>query len=155
MKSLKIIFAILSGLAVLFILLIASILTIVAISLNNTANKDYYIMGNDEIISIKNVVGKRKINSTSTNINNGNTTKKYQYVKIDNVQSDLNEYITEIQKRNFVNTTAYDLSKESDTIKFACESLEKDKIIIMTITYTNNSYTIELQKGKGTLNLYR
>ena len=54
----------------------------------NIANAEEYKLGSDIIKSVKTIVGKRQVVSTSTETSNGITTKKIEY-KSDKVQDDL------------------------------------------------------------------
>lgn len=141
---------------ILFIFIL-SIITLVPsiISLNNNKNSNYYIIDSDQIPSIYNVVGNRKLYSYKSLKNNGIKTKIYKYKNIKNTSSDLSKYILELKNNyNFVYTSNIDLSKNNGEISLSSKSLDADNIIILKITYDNNSYEINISKGKGILQNY-
>lgn len=137
----------------IFVLFGSSIVLIFKL-INKAENIDYYTIGNDKIISITNVVGKRKINRISINKSKGITTKTYTYTNVSNVKSDISKYTEELKNNNFVNTTNIDLSKDNNTISLASSSIDPDNIIIITILYNLDRYTIIMKKGKGSIQLY-
>ena len=116
-------------------------------------NKCYIIIyfSNDTFPSITSVVGKRKTSSISTSKKNKITTKSYTYTDIKNVQSDLDQYITELKSNNFLTTSKIDLNKTKDTFSLAKVSNDNDYIIVVNITYDLGTYTIEIKKGIGSL----
>ncbi len=141
---------------ILFIFIL-SIITLISsiISLNNNKNSNYYIIDSDQIPSIYNVVGNRKLYSYKSLKNNGIKTKIYKYKNIKNTSSDLSKYILELKNNyNFVYTSNIDLSKNNGEISLSSKSLDADNIIILKITYDNNSYEINISKGKGILQNY-
>ena len=74
---------------ILLIIFVIAILggIIAFIAVGNTANAKEYKLGNDTIKSIKTIVEKRQVVSTSTKVENGITIKEIEY-KSDSVQDD-------------------------------------------------------------------
>lgn len=153
-KTLKKILIIVIPIILLLFVLIGISIVLVFKSVNKAGNIDYYILGDDKIVSITNVVGKRKVNRISSSKSNGITTKKYKYINISNTKSDISKYLNELKNNNFVNTTDIDLSKNNDTINLASPSVDSNNIIIITISYDLDSYIVTLKKGKGSIQPY-
>lgn len=153
-KTLKKVLLIVIPLIVLFLVLVGIIITLILKSLNNAGNAKYYTLGDDKIISITNVVGKRKVNKISSSKSNNIIAKQYKYINISNSKSDISRYVQELRNNNFVNTTDIDLSKDKDEISLATSSVDSDNIIIVTISYNLDYYIITLKKGKGSIQPY-
>lgn len=137
---------ILIGIIVIIIIITFVTINIVIKSINKMKTLDYYIIDNEKVPAITNMVGKRDINGFSTSIRNGINTKEYRYKNIENTRGDINLYIKKLEKDEFINTTNIDLSNTTDTIKFEKESKENNKIIIVTISYNEHNYTIKIEK---------
>lgn len=114
-----------------------------------------YILNNDKFPSITAVIGSRKLESTSTSNDGDIIIKKYHYTKVKNVMNDLayyTDYLT--QSLKFVNTTAYDLNEEIGTLQLGNESVTGGYVIIVTIEYNIDEYTITIKRAPGTLTRY-
>lgn len=110
-----------------------------------------YVIGDDSVKSIKTVVGERKANGVGTGVENGVTTKRYQY-ESDTVQDDLITYTQYLlNEAGFILTQDMDLTVAPSTVQCAKQSVEEGQVIVMTIEYDLNGYTIIMQKGTGTL----
>ena len=153
-KTLKTVLIVVISVMLLLFILIGVFFLFLTKTLTNAGNSDYYAIGDDKIISITNVVGKRKLNNISTNKEKGVTIKKYGYINIDDVKSDINKYIDELKNNNYINTTDIDLSKNNNSISLANYSVDDGYIIIVNIEYDLGNYTITLKKGKGTIQPY-
>lgn len=130
------------------------VLAILAGAMGCASNKEEYKLGDDVIKSVTAVVGERKANSVSTSTSNGITTKSTGYLS-DTVTDDLIAYTEYLRgEGGFALTQDMDLSVVPSTVHLAKESVDEGKIIMMTIEYDAFGYTIILQKGEGTLNLY-
>ncbi len=113
-----------------------------------------YKLGDDTVKSIKTVVEKRKAVSVSTETSNGVQTKKIEY-KSDAVQEDLTKYVEYLRnEEGFILTKDVDLSLPASSFQLGKESKESGQILLMTIEYNPQGYTIILQKGEGTLTRY-
>lgn len=120
----------------------------------NIANAEEYKLGSDTIKSVKTIVGKRQVVSTSTETSNGITTKKIEY-KSDKVQDDLLKYTQYLRNEGgFTLTKDMDLSVIPSTVELGKNSSDSGKLIMMTIDYNSFGYTITIQKGEGTLTMY-
>lgn len=140
----------------LFITLIAIISAVsMTVYIGKYKNDKYYVIGNDKIPSIYEVVGKRKLSIYRMFSDKGIEKYKYKYIKIKNVSSDLSKFTSELKENyNFVYTSDIDFSKDRGTVKLSKNSVDDDKIIIIEINYSKNKYEIIISKGKGNINIY-
>lgn len=123
-------------------------------SISKATNAEEYQIGNDTIKTVKAVVGKRKITSINTNINNGLTTKKIEY-QSSTTKEDLTKYVQYLRNDgDFILTKNMDLSVSPSTVQLSKESNDYGEILMMTIDYDSFGYIITIQKGKGTLTKY-
>ncbi len=134
--------------------ILAFVLIIVASAFaitNKAANAPEYKLGDDTIASIVAIVGKRDVNSVSTNTQNDVTTKTIK-CKSATVQNDLMDYTQYLRNEaGFILTADMDLTVVPSSVQLAKQSTETGKIIVMTIDYDAFGYTITIQKGVGTL----
>ena len=153
-KTLKTLIIILIPVLVLLFIIIGVSIALITKSISNASNMEYYNIGNDKITSITKVVGKRKVSRISTHKSKGVATKEYQYINIKDTRSDIDTYVNELKKDNYINTTNIDLTRRSGTIELATYSVDSDNIIIIDISYNLNSYTITIKKGPGSIQSY-
>ncbi|MBQ9023756.1 MAG: hypothetical protein IJ105_00875 [Bacilli bacterium] len=117
---------------------------------------DYYLMGKDNIPSIYKVNGKRNLYYYKSSNKNNNDIKVFKYRNIEDVKSDLTNYIDELKDNyNYAYTSDIDLSDNNGSIELSSNSVDIDKIIIINITYDKSSYVIKITKGKGNINFYK
>lgn len=86
----------------------------------------------------------------STSSQNGVLTKTYEY-KSATATSDISQYTVYLIGENFVLT---DKTDDYSQLCFAKESVEPGMILIIQISTTDFGYTINIQKGTGTLSKY-
>lgn len=145
-KPVKILLGILGGIIVLVIILCVVVFSI----LNKQKNADYYVLGSDQIASVKTVIGVRDITGVSTSTQNGVSSKIYNY-KSETSTNDVNQYITYlVEQEGFILTT---LNQQSDQTVYAKESVDDGQVLILTIVDSGFGYTITMQKGEGTLTI--
>lgn len=114
----------------------------------NAAKATEYKMGDDVVSSITAIVGERKAVGVGISLKNGVLEKRVGYVS-DTVQEDIIAYTQYlINEGGF---TPIELSKVPGIAQLAKQSVDESEILVMTIQYTLNSYTVYLQKGEGTL----
>lgn len=114
--------------------------------------KGFYTIKGDNIVTIDKIVGNRNLTKKKISLKNGLLNKTYEYKDVKDPYTDLSLYIKELKnKSNFLITKKYDLNKEKDTISLTRYSTNKEYIIIMTINYNKDSYSINIVKGKGTI----
>jgi hypothetical protein len=124
-------------------------------------DKGTYELGKDTITSIKGVIGDlgaRKVTGISTATENGVQTKVYSYSTDpdDGTQAanDIAAYWNYISENDgFLSLVSFDgLPYEGGVeLRFAKESVDGGKIIIMDIDYNAKGYTVTITKGEGTL----
>lgn len=134
---------------VVIITLLSSCINVIRYSKN-----EFYDFGNDKIPSIYKVVGKRNLYFYKSNKNNDRTKKVYKYKNINDVKSDLSNYILELKKNYYTNTSDYDLNEDKGKIQLTGSSIDENKIIIIDIEYSKEWYSIKITKGTGTINYY-
>jgi len=141
-------------LAIIAVVVIGGIAAIVAGAVgavNKAANADYYVLGNDQIPSVKYVLGeKRKITSASTSINNGVTMKEYQYSAPDVDQGlEMSQYLTYLREEGFLLLTDADFTVPEAWCKVGRNSVDDGYEIIVQIDYNTAGYTIIAVKEEG------
>lgn len=116
---------------------------------------NYYIMGKDKIPSIYKINGKRNLYYYKGTNNKYSETKTFKYKNVENVKSDIYNYITELRENyNFAYTSNINLN-DNEPIELSCNSVNSNKIIILKITFDDSSYIINITKGKGNINFYK
>lgn len=150
-KTLKIILIVVA----VFVVIFAGIVISAFVAVNNAANADEYTIGTDSVKSIKAIVEKRDVSSISVDIKDGITTQKVEYTKVENVQKDLLAYVGYLRNSaGFLLTSDMNLNLTSSKVELGKDSTEKGQILLITIEYNENSYTITFQKGPGSLTNY-
>ena len=135
---------------IIVLISVVIILSVIAGIIINKDKKDFYTLKDDNVASITKVVGKRHL-LKKTRSKNGNTIiKTYDYNNIDNPYNDLTNYISFLEsKSNFIVTKTYNLNNKIGDLQLSRYSTSKDYIVIIDISYTSDSYTIKLTRGKG------
>ncbi len=120
-----------------------------------TKSPTQYQLKDEVIPSITSIVGNRSVKDTKVENNNDEIKKTYNYNNISNVTADLTNYITYLTETlSFINTTTYDLTESSGTIQLGNEGKTEGYVVLITITYNNNSYSIVVERKLGTLTRY-
>ena len=87
---------------------------------------------------------------------NNNEIKTFKYKNVEDVKSDLTNYINSLRDDyNYAYTSDVDLSELNRTIELSSNSVDSGKIIIINITYHETGYTINITKGLGNINFYK
>lgn len=129
---------------------IAVILAVVALIIINNDKKGFYSLKDDNITSIIKVVGNRKLEKKTKSKNGDTIIKTYKYKNIEDPYTDLTRYIEFLEnKSNFVVTKTYNLNNKIGDLQLSRYSTNKEYIVIIDISYTADSYTIKLTRGKG------
>lgn len=116
----------------------------------------YYMLGKDTIPSIYKVNGKRNLYYYRSYTKNGNEIKVFKYKNVDDVKSDLTNYINELRdKYNYSYTSDVDLYDLDRTAELSANSVDMNKIIIININYNDSGYTIKITKGLGNINFQK
>lgn len=137
-------------LSIILVILLTKVINIVKYK---TAN--YYIIENEKIPSIYKIIGKRNLYYYSSYEENNSYIKEFRYKNIDNVKSDINNYINELRSNyNYLYTSNVDLTNDENSIELSTNSQDKNKIIILNIDYNKDSYIIKITKGPGKINIF-
>ncbi len=118
--------------------------------LTDAAQLEQYDMGDDEIISITSVVGEREVAGVETSTNNGVTSKQYTYIS-DTVYDDLLAYVTQLMEDGWLVTQDIDLNVLPGSGELGMHSVDDGQILLVSFTYDEDGYVINVTKGKGTL----
>lgn len=136
------------GIVGIFASLIIFTCVVIFSVLNNQKNADFYKMGDDQIPSVKYVVGERNISGVSQSTENGVQTKVYKYHS-DSIPDDIEQYTKYlVENENFLNET---YMQDSSYSMYYKSSNESGKILIIYISNNMDGYTITIQKQKGTV----
>ena len=142
---------ILGVIALAFVGLIVAIVVIAMSVVGKAAKADYYTIGDDQIPSIKLVLGEvRKITSTSTSIANGATTKELVY-KVDADQgAEMQEYSAYLRDEDgFALLSSADSKKSNGRYSLERDSVQEGYMLTLDIAYDREGYTITIKKLKG------
>lgn len=122
--------------------------------IRNTTDAEEYEMGDDTLLSIKSVVGKRDIVGISTGIYDGVKTKSMEY-RSSSVQEDLMTYVQYLRDEGgFILVRDMDLTQIPSSVYLGKTSVDPGMLVMLTIDYDAFGYTLTLQKGEGTLTTY-
>ena len=117
----------------------------------NAAKLPAYELGSDKVPSVYAVIGEeRKVTGVSAGTSNGVQYKEYTY-ETASMLEDLVTYTKYLRDNGWLVTEAYNLETGSGTAQLATQSADAGKILIMSIEFKLNSYTIKIEKGAGTL----
>ena len=139
-------------------IIILSMIILLSFIANLLKGKDdkYYVLGNDKLPSINLVVGNRELASYNNLDGDNIITKVYKYKNVEDTKSDLSSYIKVLKNDyNYLYTTEVNLSKSKGKFQLGNNSVDSNKIIIITISYDKDSYTVKLTKGDGKINPYK
>jgi len=139
--------------ALIVIALFALVLVLSSCSaLSNAAKLQSYDFGSDSVPSINSIIGSRTVTGASTGTGTDGQYQEYIY-NTDSAIADIQSYIDELQNQGWV-ITKNDGDSNAGTVQIGTESADSGKIIVVTITYTSTSYTLNVTKSVGTLNRY-
>ena len=140
--------------AVLIAGAIVLVISLVGGSLSKTAEADYYEIGSDKVPSVKLILGEvRDVISVNTSTGNGVTTKAIGYKVEENQSAEMEKYAMALMSsHSFYSTNDFDFSGSTGKgFEFSRVSDEDGFIIILSIDYDSDGYTITLKRGEGTL----
>ena len=147
-KKIMIIFIIVGAIIAIITLIGAAFLVT---SVGNIKKADFFELGGDQVPTVKLVVGERKIASFSSSIENGITTKTYEY-RSDSSAADMEQYIKYLREdEDFIVTSVND---NKNDVYYGKNSVEEGRIILVYIDANPFGYTIKLIKGRGELNKF-
>ena len=110
-----------------------------------------YDFGADKIPTVNAVIGEtRKVNGVATGTENGVRYKTYKY-QSDTVLEDLREYYLHLDELDWALLEDFNLNDSTGRIYVGNESADAGKIITITISFTQTSYEVKIEKYDGTL----
>lgn len=141
--------------AVIVLGLIAGVVIATQVT-GNTAKKDYLTIGNDEVPSVKKIIGEeRNVTGVSSSNQNGIKKKVITYKVSAYQREEMQEYSKALYDRYgfwYYETDESDFSGSSGVdLRMARESKDDDYIIILRIDYDMSGYEITLTRVRGTL----
>lgn len=117
--------------------------------------QESYIFGEDVIPAIPGVLGRRDCPTTSkgTSLSDGVNWEEQVYTyRSDTVVEDLTTYLgLLLYELDFLNTTDIDLAVMPGQAVLAAPSAEPGMVVLITINYNLNGYTVKIAKGKGSV----
>ena len=110
-----------------------------------------YELGTDKVASINAVLGEnRKVSGVSTGTENGVQHKEYTY-ETPSMVDDLAEYSTYLRNNGWLVIKDYNFTDGKGEAQLAIESADSGKILVISIAFEANRYTIRVDKFKGSL----
>ena len=134
---------------------IALVIIGASLATGRTANADYIKLGNDQIPSVKLVVGKRDVGGVETGTSGGVQYTQIDYKAGQSTQQDLKEYIGYLlYNEGFAATVSFNIDNIPGTLQIAKESVDAGKLIFLDVEYDRNGYVITYSKMTGSLERY-
>jgi len=118
--------------------------------LTNASQLAEYEMSGDRVRSITSVVGEREVTGVNTVTDNGVATKEYTYVSA-TVYDDLWAYVQKLMDDGWLVTQDIDLAVVPGSGQLGTHSIEEGQILLLSFSYDDAGYVIEIVKGEGTL----
>ena len=150
----KIIIILLVVMIVISALTVAGIFGTIYFILGNAAKEDYYKLGDDQIPSVRLVLGEnRKVTGSATE-KSGDVTKRTIEYKVDGTEQkrEMQKYYTYLsEKDGFLNLTDINFEKSSGKCVVGRNSVDKGYEIQLQISYSESGYTITILKQPGAI----
>ena len=132
------------------LMVIAMMLTGCGAVLADAAKLAQYELGDDPIPSITSVVGEREVTGVESSTNNGIVNKQYMYSSA-SVYDDLLTYVQKLMDSGWLVTQDIDLDVVPGSGQLGKGSIEEGQILLISFSYDESGYIIEVTKGKGTI----
>ena len=121
-------------------------------AINPASTLTEYDFGDDKVPSVNAVIGKeRKVIGMDAGISAGSGQYKQYSYETASMLDDLISYSQHLRNNGWLVIKDYDLNTGAGEMQLAAESAEKGKILIMTVNFEQNKYTINITKMEGTL----
>ncbi len=123
------------------------LLLLTIIKTRNASNLQYYTISGDDITSITNVVGKRKVSSLSSKTSDSMIYKQYTYYGMDSAVEDVQKYVGYLcDSDKFVADSLLNSNEENGEVTLYKKAFGSENKIILTIEYEIGRYKISLEK---------
>jgi len=120
--------------------------------LNSASKLTEYDFGSDKIPSVNAVISEeRKVTKFSSGVSTSSGQYKEYTYKSASMLNDLSVYSTHLRNNGWLVTQSYDLNTGKGEMQLAAESADKGKIMIMSVAFEPEKYTIKISKLEGTL----
>lgn len=117
----------------------------------STAKLTEYTLGEDKAPGIYAVLGEvRKVTGVNVGTNNGVQYKEYTY-ETSSMVDDLAEYTTHLRDNGWMVIKDYDFNEGTGEAQLAINSVDSGKILIISIAFETNYYSIRINKLDGEL----
>ena len=147
-RSVKILIGVAAAFVVAVIALTVTVLVCVFSMLNRQENADYYVLGEDQIPSVKLAIGTRDLRGIANSTRNGACSKRYTY-RSDTCADDVDAYLTYlVEEAGFIPVR---LNAGEERLYYAKESSEEGKLLILDVCNSGFTYVVTIQKGDGEL----
>lgn len=107
-------------------------------------NEEYINLKEENIPSVYKIIGEKKIIDTKNGTDNTGNYIEIIYSDLDILE--IADYFTYFRENDYVL-----ISSDKSNAVIACESIEKGKIITITVAFKENETIIKYSKGNGTL----
>lgn len=137
------------------VLIALSVLLLVSCSacslFDEATDADTYKLGDDNVPSIKAVVGERKSSGVSKGFEDNKSYFEATYIS-DTVKEDMVSYHNALyEDYHWSNLTDVDVSQTIGSFQMGTNSVEEGKILLIQLDFDQQGYTVRVQKGPGTI----
>ena len=137
----------------ILVVIAVAVIAILIFLVGNAANLTEYKLGGDKVASVNAVIGEvRKTTGVSSGTSGGVRYKQYTY-ETASMFEDLKTYSVFLQNNDWLVTQSYDLSAGTGEAQFGKQSVDKGKILLLSIAFAPDKYTVRINKLDGELTL--
>jgi len=149
-KNKKTVMTVIIILVTAFVLFVGGIAAVVIVAINSVSKQsdtDYYVIQNDEIPSVKSVIGHRRLTGYSNSTINGVRTKKYTYSIGSNQGEDMRLYAKAlVDEHGFTASGEYSYYTSGKEYMFSRPSVDTGFKINLQIDFDIYGYIITITK---------
>ena len=118
---------------------------------------DVYVIDDDSVASITQVVGSRRLAEASEDVltdENGMKSLVYRYTNVKSPQEDLIKYVEYLRGNGFVSLMEADLTQMPGLLQLGAPSTASSRAFIITIAYYDSGYDVQVDQAAGEINVY-
>ena len=132
---------------------VAAVLVAVNRALSSATKADYYTIGNDQVPSVKLVLGSQpKLVSTTKSTSGSVITNTYQYTTAGDQGQDMSDYAAYLHdKDNFLAVTDLDFSGSTGAGSLARNSVDGGRIVIAQLEFDTTGYVVTIVQQTGSV----